>query len=186
VNRRSLPPVEPRPPKLPNDPNMGEVPRRGSFKPLEGPSARAIPRSRRFPGEDAAIPCSAHVGRIVAGAGSSSSRLDSRLAVRGAGSPFVRCRERVLHRSRQHRRNARLAPSQVGFLHWWTWTADRRAAPAPRAPSGQVKEAETSNPMHVETALRAVSATTPGATRSRSAFTWSNSSQSILAWTLTG
>jgi hypothetical protein len=38
----------------------------------------------------------------------------------GAGSPFLRCRERVLRGSRQHRRNARLAPSQVGFLHWWT------------------------------------------------------------------
>jgi hypothetical protein len=36
------------------------------------------------------------------------------------GSPFVRCRERVLHRSRQHRRNARLAPrrwaSSIGGL----------------------------------------------------------------------
>jgi hypothetical protein len=107
----------------------------------EGPSARAAPCSRRFSGEDAAT-CNAHLGRIVAGAGSSSFRLGSRLAVR-AGSPFVRCRERVLHRSRQHWRNARLAPSQVGFLHWWDVEHARRASPAPRAP---VARSETPRP----------------------------------------
>jgi hypothetical protein len=48
----------------------------------EGPSARAIPCSRPSFGEEAAILQRSCRGRIVAGAGSSSFRLDSRLAVR--------------------------------------------------------------------------------------------------------
>jgi hypothetical protein len=65
----------------PSPPTRDRTPPLVSSNP-EGPSARAIPCSRPSFGEEAAILQRSCRGRIVAGAGSSSFRLDSRLAVR--------------------------------------------------------------------------------------------------------
>jgi len=63
----------------------------------------------------------------------------------GGGNPFVRCRERVLHRSRQHRRNARLAPRRWASSIGEPDRSSPCGAGSP-CPSGQVRDAETADP----------------------------------------
>jgi hypothetical protein len=149
-----LPPVGPRLPKLPNDSNMGEVPRRGSLKPLRDLGAGEPLGSRRFSGEDAAI-----LRRSCR-----SDRCRSGLEVLPARQP-ARCAARAFRLSAvgsgYYIGLGNIGGTPASPPRRWASSIGGLDRSSPfgagsRAPSGKVSDAETADPMHVETALRVV------------------------------